>query len=89
MFVAVVVVLSVEQVVSDVAADKDGIPYPRVLFLTTLEHPDIAVKLADIAVAAVVVLVVDKVGVSSCKVVGAPTFELIFSPPKAPSFELH
>jgi len=68
--------------VSDVAADKDGIP-SRVLSLTTLEHSDAAAALASavtVAVVEAVGLVVDKVGASSCKVVGAPTLELIFSP---------
>jgi len=80
--VIVVLVLSVEHVVSDVAADKVGIP-SRVLSLTTLEHSDAAAALASavtVAVVEAVGLVVDKVGASSCKVVGAPTLELIFSP---------
>ena len=82
LFVAVVL-LSVEQVVSDVAADKDG----RVLFLTNLEHPDIADTVAALVlvVTVAVVVLVDKDGASSCKVVGAPTFELLIF--KASSFE--
>ena len=85
LFVAVVVLLSIEQVVSDVAADKVGISSARVLSLTTLEHSDAAAALASAVTVAVVVLV-DKVGASSCKVVGAP-LELIFSPSKALSFK--
>ena len=66
LFVAVVVLLSVEHVVSDVAADKDGIPsFPRVLLLTTLEHPDTAVAVAS-AVAAAAVGLVNKVGAAGC-----------------------
>ena len=63
LMLAMLVLLSVEYVVSDVAADKVvGILSARVLLLT-LERPNTTAVVLAVTVA---VLVIDKVGASSC-----------------------